>query len=263
MTIRKPKISIITVVYNGEKHLGQTIQSVINQNYENLEYIIIDGGSTDGTLDIVKKYEEHIDYWVSEADEGIYDAMNKGISVAKGDYIAFLNADDWYRSNTLKIISYHILKYKKEYFFGNIDFYKNEKYQSTWFPKPKKYKRAMPIYHPALFVKSEILKNNKFDTSYEIIADYKLIIELILKNKTYIYIPETLTCFRDGGISNTQNTQKNKECFRLQYEYFGWFYALLGYIIGTKQFPLHNLVQFFIFIRRKFLYLKSKYNNGV
>ena len=89
-----PKISIITVSYNAVATIEQTILSVINQTYENIEYIIIDGGSTDGTIDIIKKYKDKISYWVSEQDNGIYDAMNKGIDVATGDYIQFLNADD-------------------------------------------------------------------------------------------------------------------------------------------------------------------------
>ena len=255
----KPLISVVTVVYNGEQHLEQTINSVLGQSYDNVEYIVIDGGSTDGTLEIIRKYKEQIDYWVSESDSGIYDAMNKGADVVTGEYMAFLNADDWYEIDTLTVISDNILEYKKDYFFGNIDVYKNEKYHSTWLPKPQKYKRAMPIYHPGLFVKTEFLKANKFDTSYRIVSDYEFIIKLILKKKTYVYIPKTLTCFRDGGISNTQNTLKDKECFRLQYRYFGLFYASLGYIIGTKKFPISNIIQFFIFIRRKFFIPISKY----
>ena len=259
----KPLISIVTVVYNGEQHLEQTINSVLDQNYDNIEYIIIDGGSTDGTIEIIKKYEGQIDYWVSEKDNGIYDAMNKGTDVVTGEYLAFLNADDWYESDTLTVISDNILEHKRDYFFGNIDVYKNEKYQSTWLPKPQKYKRAMPIYHPGLFVKTEFLKANKFDTSYRIVSDYEFVIKLILKKKTYVYIPKTLTCFRDGGISNTQNTLKDKECFRLQYRYFGLFYASLGYIIGTKKFPISNIIQFFIFTRRKFFIPISEYMYGM
>ena len=90
----KPLISVITVVYNGEKYLEETIQSIINQTYDNVEYIIIDGGSTDGTVDIIKKYEDRIDYWVSEKDKGISDAFNKGVKVAKGDYINFQGDGD-------------------------------------------------------------------------------------------------------------------------------------------------------------------------
>ena len=96
----KPLISIVTVVLNDAKHLEQAIKSVLGQTYDNIEYLIIDGGSTDGTLDIIRKHEKAIDYWVSEPDSGIYDAMNKGVSLATGDLIALLNSDDWYETKT-------------------------------------------------------------------------------------------------------------------------------------------------------------------
>lgn len=96
-----PLITVITVVYNGEKYLEETILSVINQSYENIEYIIIDGGSTDGTLDIIKKYEDKIAYWVSEKDKGIYDAMNKGIKTATGEWLNFMNAGDHFYSRDI------------------------------------------------------------------------------------------------------------------------------------------------------------------
>ena len=99
-----PLISIITVVYNGSKTLKQTIDSVLSQNYKNIEYIVIDGGSNDGTLDIIKKYESHINYWISEPDKGLYDAMNKGISAAKGVLIGMINSDDWYELNAVELI---------------------------------------------------------------------------------------------------------------------------------------------------------------
>ena len=96
-------ISVITVVFNGEEHLQQTIDSISNQTYKNIEYIIIDGGSTDGTLDIIKKNEHIIDLYVSEKDDGLYDAMNKGISMAIVEIIGMINSDDWYEPNTLEI----------------------------------------------------------------------------------------------------------------------------------------------------------------
>lgn len=97
----KPLITIITVVYNGEKYLEQTIKSVVNQTYDNIEYIVIDGGSTDGTLNIIKKYEDKIAYWISEPDKGISDAFNKGVKVSKGDYINFQGDGDGFINNTV------------------------------------------------------------------------------------------------------------------------------------------------------------------
>ena len=101
----KPKISIITVVYNSVSTIEKSIISVLDQNYDNLEYIIIDGGSTDGTINIVNKYKDEIDYFVSEKDGGIYDAMNKGLIQASGDMVAFLNSDDWYEADSLLKVS--------------------------------------------------------------------------------------------------------------------------------------------------------------
>ena len=106
----KPLFSIITVVYNNEKFLEETIQSVLNQKFQNFEYIIIDGGSSDKTLDIIKKYENEIDYWISEKDRGIYDAFNKGMSLAKGDFIGIINSDDTYMNNALEIIAKYVNK---------------------------------------------------------------------------------------------------------------------------------------------------------
>ena len=102
----KPLISIITVVYNGAAHIEKTIQSVLFQNYDNVEYIIIDGGSSDETLDIIKKYDDSIDYWVSESDKGISDAFNKGIRCSSGDLIGLINADDYYEENVFE----HVVK---------------------------------------------------------------------------------------------------------------------------------------------------------
>ena len=116
-----PLISVITAVFNGEAHLEETIKSVITQNYTNIEYLIIDGGSTDGTLDIIKKYQEHISYWVSEPDKGVYDGMNKGIKAAKGQWLNFMNSGDIFASpDALEIFYRHCLQNpQKSFFYGN------------------------------------------------------------------------------------------------------------------------------------------------
>ena len=102
---KKPKFTLITVVLNNQTLLEKTIKSVFDQNFKNFEYIIIDGGSNDGTLEIIKKYNDKLDYWLSETDKGIYDAFNKGLELSKGEYIGIVNSDDTYRPNALKIIS--------------------------------------------------------------------------------------------------------------------------------------------------------------
>ena len=119
--IKKPTFSIITVVLNNQKFLETTIKSVLNQSFKNYEYIIIDGGSNDRTMDIIKKYENKIDYWVSEKDKGLYDAFNKGMMLASGEFIGIINSDDVYTKNSLKIISNYISKYKNiDFIFGSV-----------------------------------------------------------------------------------------------------------------------------------------------
>ena len=103
-----PLISIITVTYNGEKYIEETFQSVFKQTNKNFEYIVIDGGSSDNTINIIKKYDSKIDYWVSEKDLGIYDAFNKGMQLCKGEYIGFINSDDIYEKNTIEILTKYI-----------------------------------------------------------------------------------------------------------------------------------------------------------
>ena len=114
----KPLISIITAVYNGEKHLEQTIQSIINQTYHNIEYIIIDGGSTDGTLDIIEKYKDKLSYWISEKDEGISDAFNKGVKAANGDYINFQGDGDGFIADDVIEKVFHNIDPKQDTFIS-------------------------------------------------------------------------------------------------------------------------------------------------
>src|ERR1700739_123500 len=117
-----PLVSIITVVYNGSKYIEQTINSVLNQSYKNIEYIIIDGGSTDDTLNIIKRYESKIDYWQSEPDEGIFFAMNKGISLAKGELIGIINADDFYLPGTVKNVVEADNVYHADIYHGDMQY---------------------------------------------------------------------------------------------------------------------------------------------
>ena len=154
----KIKISIITVSYDAAKTIEQTIYSVINQTYDNIEYIIIDGGSTDRTVDIIKKNENEIAYWVSESDKGIYDAMNKGIDVATGDYIYFLGADDWLvNKNIIYKIASRIMHYNDyDFYCGNVILYdsvSNLVKQSNFMFSVDEIKKGNMYPHQGMFVK--------------------------------------------------------------------------------------------------------------
>ena len=203
--IKRPLVSIITVVFNGAKHVEQTINSVLNQSYKNIEYIIIDGGSTDGTVDIIKRYETKISYWQSERDGGIYFAMNKGISMAKGELIGILNADDFYLPNTIQKVLDADKLFHADIYHGDMQ-YVMEGSANLAAAKPDITKMdEMPaIFHPTCFVRRAVYdKAGMFDTQYKISADYDFLLRCLKQNFTFSYIPQTLTCFRLGGMSGS------------------------------------------------------------
>ena len=204
----KPLISIITVVYNGDKHLESTILSVINQSYDNIEYIVIDGGSTDKTLEIISKYNTHIDYWESEPDCGIYYAMNKGIALATGDLIGIINSDDYYLDGAIEKIAFAAMQYPEaDVFHANLMRLFPDKPKSINYSKPilpKKDFHIMPVNHPTVFVR-RICYNRfgDFNTKYKYVADYDLILRFWLDHKlTFHYLNEVIACMNWGGVSS-------------------------------------------------------------
>ena len=153
--MNNPLISVVTVSYNAVTTIEQTILSVINQTYSNIEYIIIDGGSTDGTVDIIRKYADRIAYWVSEPDKGIYDAMNKGTKKANGEYIAFLNSDDWYELDAVSIIAQFADGKKNDLISGIIKLYKNDLFLYAHGSSMDNIYNEM-IAHPSTFMKRDL-----------------------------------------------------------------------------------------------------------
>ncbi|EIF50097.1 glycosyltransferase family 2 protein [Sulfurovum sp. AR] len=176
----KPLISIITVVYNGEKYLEQTIQSVINQNYDNVEYIIIDGGSTDRTVDLIKKYEDKIDYWVSEKDSGIYDAMNKGLELVSGEWINFMNAGDSFCDKSIlqETVSTYLFQQKYDIVFGYVKMI-DEEHNYLGYRHPYKHLEECDflkdncVAHQAAFTHKKVFEQiGKFSCEYQVQGDY-------------------------------------------------------------------------------------------
>ena len=213
---QKPLITLITVVLNCEKHLEEAIQSIITQTYDNVEYIIIDGGSTDGTLDIIKKHEDKIDYWISEKDDGLYDAMNKGISLATGVIIGLVNADDCLYPSTLEAIADLAANNPEMTFtFGEVDLMCPK---GTIFGRSiplskdlvmKRLYREMPYQHLSIFIARYIYKQlGLFDPRFKINADYDFLLRMIGAGLYGCRIPAVVGAHRFGGISGGSiNTQ--------------------------------------------------------
>lgn len=207
----KPLITVVTVVYNGAEFLEETIKSVIEQTYDNVEYIIVDGGSTDGTLEIIKKYDHAIDYWVSEPDKGIYDAMNKGIDLGNGDWINFMNAGDSFFSF---YVLYNIFKFPYsgvEIIFGKSEtVYKNLsaiRYSCFDIADSFFYKKRMPN-HQAVFVKKCKYKENKFRLDMPIGADTDYLLN-VFSVSSFSMVDIVVSKFYLGGISSFYGSVNN------------------------------------------------------
>jgi glycosyltransferase involved in cell wall biosynthesis len=205
----KPLITIITATHNASRDLSSVIQSIRNQNYHNIEYIVLDGASNDGTIDILKANEDVIDYWVSEPDGGIYDAWNKGVKLSRGDWIAFLGADDIYLDGAIEGYVELINSYSDvspEYVSSRVNLISKSKVLNVigqpW--KWKVFQRYMCVAHVGSFHhKSLFLKYGLFDPTYKICGDYELLLRAKDKLRA-IYLNLTTVNMKVGGISNAK-----------------------------------------------------------
>lgn len=242
------EISIITVVFNDKLGLEKTICSVLSQSYKNIQHIIIDGGSGDGTLDIIKKYEDKIDYWVSERDSGIYDAMNKGIDLASGEWINFMNAGDIFfnqevlnnlfntkKFNNIELIFGNAMINQKKMLipFNNINFYNNNKIKSFF-------------CHQAIFFNQKKLnkENIKYDLTYKIKADRALITKLLYETGATYFINDMLICHYDNnGISNNKIIEKEFENIKISKK------INLSSFIKTLQYSTVLIMIYFVVVK--------------
>lgn len=209
------KYSIITVNYNNKEGLRQTIESVISQTYRDYEFIIIDGGSTDGSTDILKEYNEQITYWVSENDNGIYHAMNKGILKAKGDYLNFLNSGDcFFDKNVLKKVATY--GYCDDFIVGKDYHYNTKTGQGHVSIQPPRTTMihffVATLDHQSSFIKRELFKNSLYDESYRLVSDWIFFTEKIVKEQKRVqFIPDVICRREEGGLSEQQSDRNRQE----------------------------------------------------
>lgn len=207
------KLSIITVNLNNCDGLQKTIDSVICQTFRDFEWIVIDGGSTDGSRELIEQYSERFAYWVSEPDKGIYYAMNKGIRVAKGEYLQFLNSGDWlHDNNVLKDV------FSTKHFAGIVycdyEFYvKDELFSTETLPSNLQFSYLVNHWlgHSASFIKRELLAKTPYDENYHIASDWKFFIQQALSGQTFQHLARIVSCQDDTGISVTHQTEVLEE----------------------------------------------------
>lgn len=209
------RISVITVCLNSVKTIERAIQSVLKQYYDDLEYIVIDGGSTDGTVSVIKKYEEIISYWVSEKDDGLYDAMNKGIERSTGEIIAFLNSDDWYEEDALIRVNGYFEQYNPMILTGRVNTLQKgkwTKYIGILDSDKENIRMAMIYKQPATFARREIFDQlGVFNTRYKIAADFEWMLRVFDAGIEIMCVEDVFTNFSSTGISNTNTELTIKE----------------------------------------------------
>jgi len=243
----KPLVSIITITFNliennRESLFRKCLESVHDQSYENIEHIVVDGASTDGTLDLIKEYTNKgwVTY-VSEPDKGIYDAMNKGIKMAKGEYVAFLNSDDYYhdkkgvetsielleKSNADFSYAPVIIKFEDGTLFGNHP-QCNPKISNVFF--------TMPFCHQTMFAKREVMiKEDMFDTDYKSAADYDFVIRLCLKKYKSVFVEKSFVTYQFAGVSSTAQENSLNETAAIWRKRYGKIFPITDDIINSMK----------------------------
>lgn len=255
---KKHLFSIITVVYNDAENLEKTIKSLLAQSYKGFEYIVIDGGSNDNTLDVVNRYKEQIDYFVSEPDKGIYDAMNKGIKAANGKFINFLNAGDiFYSAASLHLVSRTAYQYTQtEIFYGQALRISSEKSRLKFIKggiiTPSNLFTSIPFCHQAIFYSTSLFEEiGLYDASYKVTADYQWLIRYYNKRKNLkkmLFLENKLVEYLEGGFSFKNIRIAAKEKLRIALKDFKMSKKAMGLIVFSafylKVFGIKWMVDF-------------------
>jgi len=251
-------VTVITVVFNGESFLEQTIQSVINQTYDNIEYIVIDGGSTDNTLNVIRKYDEMIDYWVSEADCGLYYAMNKAIKLSTGEFVGIINSGDWYELDAVES-SILILNNKcLDYVYGNAYLVNNQGNRNGIFsaiPTARLNKAiyyVQPYPHVSAFIKRSVyLREKLFNTSYTVSADHEFSLRMYTRGYKGFDIGRIVASVRPGGLSGTLTAKQESRNIAISYGKSIFYAYLLYFIYNANGLMAIILPQFIVNFLKK------------
>jgi glycosyltransferase involved in cell wall biosynthesis len=241
----KPLLSVITVVFNNVKHVQRTINSVTTQSYSDIEYIVIDGVSTDGTLEIINRFKTEIDVLISEPDNGIYDAMNKGLKLAKGDYVVFMNSgDEFYEETTVE----QVFKTSAfaDIYYGETEMLDenlvNQGLRRHRIPDQlniKSFRYGMSVSHQAIFIKKSITKN--YNPKYLLSADIDWILDAIVKAEKIVNTQIIVAKYLIGGMSKKRHLKSLKERYQIFKSYYGFLPNFFNHVVITK-----NLIWYYL-----------------
>ena len=233
---KRPIISIITVVFNSESLIENTIKSIINQSYYNIEYIVIDGDSTDNTLSIIQKYDEFIDLWISEADSGLYDAMNKGLKQATGDYVWFINSGDLIYSNAILSQIFGTKKQLADIYYGETKIIDSNgktigmrRHKAPKQLTANSFKKGMQVSHQSIIIKKKLTK--QYNTAYKYSSDFDWVLSALTKTDKIKNTKLILSKFLDGGQTSRTMLPGLKERFKIMIHYFGFLSTIYEHFL--------------------------------
>lgn len=241
----KPKVSIITIVYNNVRDIRYTLASVANQDYPNIEYIVVDGLSNDGTMDVIQEYRSHISTLVSEKDKGIYDAMNKGLKLATGDYVLFLNSgDELFAKDTLSKV--FAAGADADIYYGETKLVNEDREilgdrrhacpeEFNW----KSFKYGMNICHQAIYVKRSIAE--PYDMQYKLSADIDWVIRAAKKAQKIVNVKAYVAKYLVGGMSQQRHKQSLQERYEIFKKYYGFIPNLVNHGIIALRLLKHRM----------------------
>jgi glycosyltransferase involved in cell wall biosynthesis len=231
----KPLLSVITVVFNNVRDIERTVLSVLNQTYPNIEYLVIDGKSTDGTVEIIEKYRDRLTVFTSEKDAGIYDAMNKGLSLAKGDYVVFMNSgDEFYEKDTVKTVFASATN--ADIYYGETEMI-NDQLQNlgqrrhkspqnfTW----RDFKYGMSISHQAIFIRRNLTE--PYDLKYQLSADIDWILTAAKKARKIVNVHRYVAKYLVGGMSKKKHRQSLAERFAIMRKHYGLLPTIINHVV--------------------------------